>query len=257
MNTFTLRRAWTAPLVVLALSASLVQAGASPSSASTAPQAWSAQQASSMKFGYSTPATGGMSTGDAVTHQVNVYGAGVVRRYYSRFPASWSTINSQGKGLPMNISFKMTPASVNSGRYDAALTAWFKAAPTDRRTWWSYMPEPEDDIAQGQYSASAFRTAFARIAGISRRAANPRLISTLTLMAYTAGSCGKGSTRPHLRLLAGCAERGPDRLRLLEPRRRERGVPVPVGHARRSPQGGGQPGQAVGTRRDRVPAGPR
>jgi hypothetical protein len=147
-----------------------------------------------MKFGYSTPTTDGMSTGQAVSHQVAVYGGGVVRRYYSRFPASWSTINSQSQGLPLMISFKMGPRAVNAGNYDGALTAWFKAAPK-RKTWWSYMPEPENDIEQGQYSAAQFRSAFARIALLSRRANNPQLISTLTLMAYTAGSCGRGSTR--------------------------------------------------------------
>jgi len=167
---------------------------ASPSTAAGANVTYTSSQADSMKYGYSTPAAGGISTAAAVTRQVNTYGGGVIRRYYNRFPASWSTINSQSHGLPLIISFKMAPKDVNAGTYDSRLTAWFKAAPA-RKTWWSYMPEPEDDIQRGQYSAAAFRTAYARIAGLARKANNSQLISTLTLMAYTAGSCGNGSTR--------------------------------------------------------------
>jgi hypothetical protein len=166
-----------------------------PAAGSTNGGTYSAQRVSTMKFGYTTPATGGMSTGEAVQHQVNTYGPGVVRRYYNRFPAGWATINKQTKGLPLMVSFKMKPQAVNQGTYDSALTSWFKAAPRDRKTWWSYMPEPEDDIKNGQYSAAQFRSAYARVAMISRRASNPRLISTLSLMAYTAGSCGRGSKR--------------------------------------------------------------
>ena len=169
-----------------------VVASAGPSSGSTS---YSAGQASGMRFGFTTPTSGSMTTGQAVDRQIARYGPGIIRRYYNRFPASWSTLNQQGHGLPVNVSFKMTPQSVLAGKYDASLTAWFKAAPTDRTTWWSYMPEPEDDIAAGQYTAAQFRAAYSRVAGLERRASNPRLVSTLTLMAYTAGSCGKGSTR--------------------------------------------------------------
>lgn len=154
-----------------------------------------ASQANAMKFGYSTPAAGGLTTGQAVDRQISTYGAGIIRRYYSRFPAGWGTINSQSHGLPMSVSFKLSPQSINSGQYDSAFTSWFRGAPTDRKTWWSYMPEPEDDIARGEYTAAQFRDAYARVAGLSRRANNSRLTSTLTLMAYTAGSCGRGSTR--------------------------------------------------------------
>jgi hypothetical protein len=166
-----------------------------PAAGSTSAGTYSAQRVSTMRFGYSTPATGGMSTAEAVQHQINTYGPGVVRRYYNRFPAGWGTINKQTRGLPLVVSFKMKPQAVNRGTYDKALTAWFKAAPRDRKTWWSYMPEPEDDIKHGQYSAAQFRSAYARVAKISRRASNPRLVSTLMLMAYTAGSCGRGSKR--------------------------------------------------------------
>ncbi len=162
-----------------------------PSAADPTPE-----QVAAMRFGYSTPTDNGrLTTAQAVDRQIANYGHGVVRRFYSRPPAPWSTINSQSRGLPHFISFKMTPQSVNAGQYDSMLLSWFRAAPTARKTWWSYMPEPEDDIEDGQYTAAAFRSAYARIAGLEHRANNSQLISTLTLMAYTAGSCGRGSTR--------------------------------------------------------------
>ena len=167
-------------------------AGATPARAQ---YTYTPAQVAGMKFGYSTPTDGSLSTGQAVDRQISIYGAGVVRRYYSGFPAGWSTIDSQGHGLPTFVSFKVSPQSVNSGQYDAAFTAWFKAAPRDRRSWWSFMPEPEDDIARGTYTAAQFRSAYSRLAGLSRMGGNPQLTSTLTLMAYTAGSCGRGSTR--------------------------------------------------------------
>ena len=184
-RSFALARTLITTLVTV-LVTTVLTLTALPGSASAAP----------MRFGYSTPTDNGrLTTAQAVDRQIANYGNGVIRRFYSGSPAPWTTINSQSRGLPVFVSFKMTPQSVIAGQHDNTLLTWFRAAPTGRTTWWSYMPEPEDDIEQGQYTAAQFRAAYARIAGLEHRVSNTWLVSTLTLMAYTAGSCGKGSTR--------------------------------------------------------------
>ena len=72
-----------------------------------------------------------------------------------------------------------------AGKYDAALLAWFTAAPRDQETYWSYVHEPEAEIAKGSYTAAAYRTAWQHISRLEDQANNPHLHSTLILMAWT------------------------------------------------------------------------
>ncbi|WP_426565827.1 hypothetical protein ACPPVT_04470 [Angustibacter sp. McL0619] len=120
-----------------------------------------------------------------MSRQVSDYGPGIVRLYYPGMPTSWSRIESLTGNRPGIISFKMAPSQVNSGAYDAGLRAWFAAAP-NRLMYWSYHPEPEDDIANGNFTAAQFRSAYARIAGLANAVDNAQLKSTWMLMCWTA-----------------------------------------------------------------------
>lgn len=144
-----------------------------------------AAAANAMRFGFTVPTEGHESAQQAIDRQVNTYGNGILRLYYPGTPAPWSRINTLSGGLPVSASFKMSPQAVNTGRYDAQMLAWFQSAPKDRNTWWSFHPEPEDDIQWGNYTAADFRSAYARLAGLEHRADNPRLMSTWMIMCYT------------------------------------------------------------------------
>jgi hypothetical protein len=109
----------------------------------------------------------------------------VIRYFDGNAPDDWATFTSKLTDHTGIISFRIAPATVISGSADAMLLNWFRTAPTDHVTYWSYMHEPEDDIERGSFTASQFRTAWARIAGLARQAANPQLKATLILMCYT------------------------------------------------------------------------
>jgi hypothetical protein len=85
--------------------------------------------------------------------------------------------------MPLAISFRILPAEVLNGSRDAQLEAFFAATP--RLTYWTYWHEPEDDIARGEFTASAYRAAWAHIALLARASGKP-LRATLILMGYTA-----------------------------------------------------------------------
>jgi len=114
------------------------------------------------------------------------YGSVDVIRYFDPdLPNSWADIESLVGDHPVVVSFKAPPSEVLRGADDDYLRSWFAQAPRDKRTWWSYLPEPEDAVDTGSYTASDFRAAWRRIDGLATQADNPRLISTLTLMCYT------------------------------------------------------------------------
>jgi hypothetical protein len=74
---------------------------------------------------------------------------------------------------------------VLTGSQDAALRTWFATAPSDHPTYWTYMHEPEDDIAHGDFTAVNYRAAYTRIAALAAETGNPMLRATLILMCYT------------------------------------------------------------------------
>jgi hypothetical protein len=93
---------------------------------------------------------------------------------------SWPNV---ARDYPLVISFKLSPRAVLRGSHDAELRAFFAA--TKRPSYWSYFHEPEDNIARGQFTAAAYRAAWAHIDAIAEASRKP-LRSTLILMGYTA-----------------------------------------------------------------------
>ena len=107
-----------------------------------------------------------------------------VRIFYNGNPASWS--GDLGKvGRPVAVSFKYNVQDVLAGKEDAYMTQWFRAAPTDRKTFWSLNHEPEDQVEHGAFTALQYRQAWNRLAGLAAKAGNPKLVPTLTLMYWT------------------------------------------------------------------------
>ncbi|UYM06552.1 hypothetical protein [Solicola gregarius] len=119
-------------------------------------------------------------------------GVDVVRAFHTGLPASWSNLRSDYKGRRLVVSFKADPKAITSGRYDRYLTRWFKSAPKNRRTFWSYYHEPEDNIEAGQFTAGQYRRAWKHLDRLEAKAHNRKLKSTLILMAW---SLSKGSGR--------------------------------------------------------------
>jgi hypothetical protein len=114
------------------------------------------------------------------------YGRLGVIRYFDRSDLDgWDLLDQRLTDHTGIVSFRIPPATVNSGAADAELLAWFRAAPTGRTTYWSYMHEPEDEVRRGDFSAAAYRSAWARIAGLAGQVGNPQLEATLILMCYT------------------------------------------------------------------------
>ena len=110
---------------------------------------------------------------------------GVIRYFDRNAPDSWAGYRALWGDHSVILSFRIPPSVVNSGSQDAALRSFFANAPTDVDTYWAYMHEPEAYIARGEFTASAYRTAFARIAGLAAEADNPQLHATLVMMCYT------------------------------------------------------------------------
>jgi hypothetical protein len=127
----------------------------------------------------------GQSYRDARIAADQRYGGLEAIRYFDpNLPNSWSKIRSDVGNHPVIHSFRASPQSINSGTHDALFRAWFASAPTDQVNWWSYNPEPEDEIENGHYTAAQYRAAWTRLDRLAG-SANPKLKSTLTLMCYT------------------------------------------------------------------------
>lgn len=109
----------------------------------------------------------------------------VARIFSPGLPVSWKYLDGLLGDRPAVVSFRATPRSVLSGRYDRALRAWFRDAPTDRDTWWAYLHEPEDDVERGYFTARAFKRAWKHVDRIAARVGNPRLHATMILMCWT------------------------------------------------------------------------
>ena len=140
---------------------------------------------SDTKFGASVY-QGGQSWSAAVAAADQRYNnLDVVRVFYPGLPDNWPG-RAGAVNRPVVVSFKAPPAQVLSGRYDAELLSWFRAAPQGRDIWWTYWHEPEDDVKRGEMTAQQWRDAYRRIAGLADRAANPALHNTVILMCWTA-----------------------------------------------------------------------
>ena len=109
----------------------------------------------------------------------------VARIFSPRLPVSWTYLDGLLGDRPAVVSFRPSPRSVLSGRWDRTLRAWFRAAPTDRDTWWAYFHEPEDDVERGYFRAGQFRQAWKHVDRIAGSVDNPRLHATVILMCWT------------------------------------------------------------------------
>jgi hypothetical protein len=97
---------------------------------------------------------------------------------------SWTDPRLSGD-LPLVVSFKGRPLDIRSGADDLMFTEWFAQAPRDRDIYWSFYHEPEDNIADGDFTAADYRAAFQRLAELAAKAGNPRLHATLILSGWT------------------------------------------------------------------------
>lgn len=108
-------------------------------------------------------------------------GLDAIRMFFPGLPKPWSQIRADVNRTPVVVSFKAPPGDVVAGKYDAQLRQWFADAPTDRRTFWTYWHEPENDgVNQAQY-----REAWRHIRDLADQADNRRLRATLILMCWT------------------------------------------------------------------------
>lgn len=107
----------------------------------------------------------------------------VYRMFYSGAPPSNFVGSNADFGPPVVVSFKLTPASVISGSQDSLLNSFFGSIPTNRRVWWSYHHEPEDEIESGAYTAVDYRAAWEHIIALAPKRSTLR--ATLILMTYS------------------------------------------------------------------------
>jgi hypothetical protein len=138
-------------------------------------------------FGAVVKPQGKQTYPNALAQSESRYGRlGVIRYFDANAPDAWSDYTARWGDRSAILSFRIPPSVVLSGSQDQALRRFFAEAPTGRPTYWSYMHEPEDDIARGEMSAPAFRAAFAHVAALAAEAENPQLHATLIMMCYTA-----------------------------------------------------------------------
>lgn len=169
----------TALLTALVLGGTLAVVNAPNSSAGT----------SGVQFGSLVAVRGGENFAQAVARQDAVFGTPtpmpISRVFYTGAPQAWPG-NAGLSGRPVVVSFRYPPRDVLAGRYDTALRNWFATVPS-YDVYWSYIHEPEDNIARGEYSAADYRAAWQRVSDIANEAApeTANLHSTLILMCYT------------------------------------------------------------------------
>jgi hypothetical protein len=108
---------------------------------------------------------------------------GVVRVFYRRQPRAWP---GKAPGRDVIVSFRLDPALVLAGEYDAYMRNWFATVPIGLNVFWTNYHEPEDEIDNGKFTAAQFRDSFAHLDQLADEAHNPRLRSTVILMSWTA-----------------------------------------------------------------------
>jgi hypothetical protein len=137
-------------------------------------------------FGAVVKPQGSQTYPNALAQSESRYGRlGVIRYFDANAPDPWAEYTARWGDRPVIVSFRIPPDLVLNGSQDQALRRFFRDAPTGQATYWSYMHEPEDDIARGEMTARAFRRAFAHVAALAAEARNPQLYATLIMMCYT------------------------------------------------------------------------
>ncbi len=110
----------------------------------------------------------------------------VVRVFYPGLPSAsaWTSGMAGANKSAVVVSFNAAPSAILSGSDDAALSHFFATAPRTHPIYYDLDHEPEVHIARGEYTAAAFKAAWAHVVALADRANNPELHSTLILMAY-------------------------------------------------------------------------
>lgn len=175
----------TATLLATAVAVSTIDASvAAPRSTSDGTDLRKAG-AAKPHYGSSIYREGGENMQEAFKRVSGKYGGSLdaVRIFYPGLPGSWRSLNENlgNSKASVVVSFKADPAAVVAGKHDAAFRTWFDSAPTDRRTYWSYWHEPEDNAM----NTRQYRAAWRHLRGLARKADNPKLKATLILMCWT------------------------------------------------------------------------
>jgi hypothetical protein len=181
--------------LLVAVPAASVPGATPPSTASAACATAPTFKSSGTRFGVSLSYTGGGSLGTDLTTEEKRFGGRipVVRTWDTGMPkaGAWKERASWLGTRWVVTSIRLAPQDVNAGKYDAQLRDYFDSAPTTAPIFWSYYHEPEDEVKRGDFTASQFRTAFKRIAGIAAESCKPNLYPTLILMGWTADPASK------------------------------------------------------------------
>jgi hypothetical protein len=108
----------------------------------------------------------------------------IVRVYYPGLPAAnaWTTGLPAANHSAVIVSFKALPAAILSGADDAVLSHFFDTAPTGHPIYYSYYHEPEDNIANGEFTLADYKAAWAHVVALAGAAHNSDLHSILILM---------------------------------------------------------------------------
>lgn len=170
---------FTVPVILLSLLAAALADDCSARPAASPPDP-------TTLFGTTVWQAPGETRRDALARVDSAYGPIAVVRVFSPWlPPSWAELEESLGPRPLVVSFRLPPAVILSGRADAHLGEWFRAAPTDRDTYWVYFHEPEDDVERGAFTPQEFVAAWTHIERLSRAAGNPRLKATVVLMCWT------------------------------------------------------------------------
>ena len=100
-------------------------------------------------------------------------GVGVARVFHpTLLPARWTGAKD---GLSdtkrAQISFKVPPARLAAGDYDAKIIAWLTSIPAGWTVWLTFWHEPGDELRAGRFTAAEYRAAWRRLSDLVRRQA--------------------------------------------------------------------------------------
>jgi beta-mannanase len=124
----------------------------------------------------------------------------VIRVYYRGLPSprAWGTGAPAANKSAVIVSFKALPRTILSGQDDAALSHFFDAAPAGNPIYYSYWHEPESNIADGQFTLTDYKAAWAHVVALADAAHNPDLHSTLILGGYDFSPASHRNWRDYL-----------------------------------------------------------
>jgi hypothetical protein len=97
----------------------------------------------------------------------------------------WSALPARFGNRAIAMSMKLPPAAVAAGSYDAQLAEFFRTAPTDRLVLATFYHEPEDNIANGEFTVDQYKAAWARFNQIARANKPANVRTTMILMGGT------------------------------------------------------------------------